>query len=56
MPSLGYSVWGSSNPHLEEKSFAHSKIMDEGDQTGGKKVEKPRKEEAGYGRDEEPWR
>ena len=55
MPSLGYSVWGASNPHLEEKSFAHSKIMDEFDQPGSKDVEKSRKEEPDYSRDDKPW-
>ena len=53
--SLGYSVWGAGNPHLEERSFAHAMIVDEDKHTGREEPEKRREREAGHSRDEKPW-
>ena len=56
MASLGYSVWGASNPHLEERSFAHTMIVDEGEYTRSEEAEMLRVREAGHSRDDKPWK
>ena len=56
MASLGYSVWGASNPHLEERSFAHARIMDEGEYTRSEEAEMLREREAGHSRGDKPWK
>ena len=53
--SPGYSVWGASNPHLEERSFAHAMIVDEDEYASREEAEKLRKREAGYSRDDKRW-
>ena len=54
--SLGYSVWGASNPHLEERSFAHARIADEDEYTLSEEAEMHREREAGHSRDDKPWK